>query len=118
MIRVIALALIALPLAAQANTTYVCDGEGMNVQVDVSETGASTILTVDGKEVPAVRACMTWAHGNVRMGGKWRCPHGVAGSDLRFEVYPITNKANEANHVKVIRWSGDQASMIELRDCE
>jgi hypothetical protein len=114
----LAIAFLAVPVAAQADTTYVCDGEGMQVAVEVTAISASTVLKVDGKEVPAIRACMGWAHGNVRMGGKWRCPHGVAGSEVRYEVYPIMNKANETNHVKVIRWIGNDATTIALRDCE
>ncbi len=107
MLRLIALALFALPFAAQADTTFVCDGQGMNVEAQVSENAAATVLKVDGKEVPALRACMTWAHGNHRMGGRFRCPHGVAGSEVRYEVYPIVNKPNgEPNHVKVIVWNG------------
>lgn len=125
MLRLIALALLALPMAAQADTTYVCNGSDMSVEVEVTETSASSVLKVNGEVVPANRACMIFASGNHRiphknrMGGKWRCPHGVAGSDTRFEVYPIMDKMNgEPNHVKVIVWNGTSPATVELKDCE
>lgn len=125
MLRLLALALLTLPVAAQADTSLHCSAEGISAQIEVSETSASSVLKLDGEEVPALRGCMIFASGNHsmphknRMGGKWRCPHGVAGSQMRYEVYPIVDKFNgEANHVKVIIWNGTSPSTVDLKDCE
>ncbi len=115
----LALALFTLPLAAQADTSYACESNGMGVQVEVTEVSAATYMQIDGKVIHALRTCMGWFHGNPRMGGKWRCPHGEVGSSERFEVYPILSPPNgDEPYVRVIRWNGDKSSSIDLKDCE
>jgi|GEM_PF-6264156 len=116
-------ALTVLPLAAQADessTNLACQGAGeMAVQVEVSELSASSYMQIAGIDIPALRSCMGWAHGNPRMGGSWRCPHGALGSDVRYEIYPIMRPTNGDNaYVRIVKWDGDRASKIDLKDCE
>lgn len=126
MLRLIVIsAFLTLPLAAKADTSFTCSAEGVSAEVQVSADAATSVLKVAGEEVPALRPCLKFSHGNSRiphdnrLGGKWRCPHGVAGDSLHYEVYPIVNKANgEANHVKVIRWDDRDASTVDLKDCK
>lgn len=80
--------------------------------------GLVSKLELNGKAVPALHACITWAHGNSHMGGDFRCPHGEG--ELRLEVYPVfgDNDTGKAAEMRVIRWNGDTLQeTVETQDC-
>lgn len=112
-------AISLLPLAAHADS-LACNGAGeVAVQIEHSRNAASSYMQIAGRDIPALRECMGWAHGNPRIGASWRCPHGEVGSKVRYEVYPMLAPANgDAPYVHIVKWNGDTAENIDLKDCE
>ena len=98
--------------------TTEADGTAWESTVDAGDDSATNALLMNGTEIPAIRACMTWAHGNVHVGGKWRCPHGEAGSDTRYEVYPIMSPPQGLpRYIRLVIWKGDTVRGVDLKDC-
>jgi hypothetical protein len=117
-------ALAVLPLSVHADeaasTVLSCQGaDEVAVQVEATDRSASTLLQIAGLDVPALRGCMGWAHGNPRIGASWRCPHGAAGSQVRYEIYPMLRPANgDKPFVHIVKWDGSHVVNIDLKNCE
>lgn len=119
MLRILlALSFLALPYSAYADS-FACSFTGENgAKVDVSFSrsvdGVTATLALDGKAVPVTRACMSFAHGNPKMGNGVRCPFGEG--EQRLEVYPVFG---DKPMVRVIEWNGDEVlGTIESKDCK
>lgn len=112
--------LLTLAIAPQAQASVACkatleDGKKLEFTIDVANGGATSTLLVDGREIPALRPCLGWAHGNPNMGTRWRCPHGLGA--LRFELYPTLG--NETSELAIIRWDGAHVSpTLTSEDCQ